>query len=214
MQATRQQILDHLKVYGASTVDQLATVLGLSPVTVRHHLDILRSEELIGAPVVRRRNTRGRPQHLFALTEKAASRFPKRYHELAGGLLDQLKQHADERTVNVIFAGLSDSLLASAPRPEPESTLAERLTLAVNYLNNQGYVARWQPVADGYVVHTCNCPFEGVAAAHGELCGLDARLISTLVGAPVERRSHLADGDPSCTYFLEARTGATVPTIE
>jgi len=78
MQATRQQILDHLKVHGPTTVDQLAAVLGLSPVTVRHHLDILRSEELIGEPVVRRRNTRGRPQHLFALTDKAASHFPKR----------------------------------------------------------------------------------------------------------------------------------------
>ncbi|HRF48419.1 MAG TPA: ArsR family transcriptional regulator [Anaerolineales bacterium] len=214
MQATRQQILDHLKVHGPTTVDQLAAVLGLSPVTVRHHLDILRSEELIGEPVVRRRNTRGRPQHLFALTDKAASHFPKRYHELAGGLLEQLKRHADERTVNVIFAGLSDSMLATAPRPEPESALPERLTQAVSYLNTQGYVARWQAVSDGFVIHTCNCPFEGVASAHGELCGLDARLISTLVGEPVERRSHLADGDSSCTYYIPSRVSVVQPMIE
>ncbi len=204
MQATRQQILDYLKVNGPSTVDQLAEVLELSPVTVRHHLDILRSEELIGEPVVRRRATRGRPQHLFALTDKASLHFPKRYHELATGLLSQLKQHADDRTVNVIFAGLSDTMLTTAPRPDVASPLPTRLTQAVAYLNSQGYVARWAEVDDGFVVHTCNCPFEGVASDHAELCGLDARLVSTLIGAPVERRTHLADGDSSCTYFVAA----------
>jgi len=208
MQATRQQILEYLKVHGPSTVDQLAEVLELSPVTVRHHLDILRSEELIGEPVVRRRATRGRPQHLFALTDKASSHFPKRYHELANGLLSQIKQHADDRTVNVIFAGLSDAMLAEAPRPDDASPLPARLTQAVAYLNTQGYVARWSTVDDGFVVHTCNCPFEAVASDHGELCGLDARLISTLVGSPVERRTHFAEGDASCTYFVAGSLGA------
>ena len=204
MQATRQQILNFLKVHGPSTVDQLAEVLELSPVTVRHHLDILRSEELIGEPVVRRRNTRGRPQHLFSLTDKASSYFPKRYHQLASGLLDQLKQHADERTVNVIFTGLTDVMMAEAPRPDSLTPLPNRLTQAVAYLNAQGYIARWDSVEGGYVVHTCNCPFEAVAPQHAELCGLDARLVSTLVGSPVERRTHMAEGDSACTYFVSA----------
>ncbi len=215
MQATRQQILDYLKVHGPSTVDQLAEVLQLSPVTVRHHLDILRSEELIGEPVVRRRNTRGRPQHLFSLTDKASSHFPKRYHQLASGLLDQLKQHADERMVNVIFTGLTETMVSEAPRPDQHASLPARLAQAVAYLNGQGYIAHWDAVDGGYVVHTCNCPFEAVAPQHGELCGLDARLVSTLIGLPVERRSHMAEGDPSCTYFVPAAIsdGAEVTAV-
>ena len=47
MQATRQRILEILKERGAATVEQLATELELTPVTIRHHLDILRRAGLV-----------------------------------------------------------------------------------------------------------------------------------------------------------------------
>ncbi|NTU63973.1 MAG: ArsR family transcriptional regulator, partial [Chloroflexi bacterium] len=63
MQATRQRILEILKERGAATVEELGSDLDLTPVTIRHHLDILRNEGLIQAPKVKRRDAPGRPQH-------------------------------------------------------------------------------------------------------------------------------------------------------
>ena len=45
MQKTRRLILDYLKEHGQATVDELAEILGLNSVTVRHHLDILRRQQ-------------------------------------------------------------------------------------------------------------------------------------------------------------------------
>ncbi len=67
MHRTRTLILDYLKEHGEATVDDLAAVLDLTSVTVRHHLDILRTEELVAEPVIRHRNTPGRPQYSYAL---------------------------------------------------------------------------------------------------------------------------------------------------
>jgi predicted ArsR family transcriptional regulator len=66
MQATRQRILEILKERNTATVEELAKDLGLTPVTIRHHLDILRSEGVSQAPQVKRRDTPGRPQHVWS----------------------------------------------------------------------------------------------------------------------------------------------------
>ena len=50
MQSTRERILNILKERGQATVDDLSQELGLTAVTVRHHLDILRGEGLIASP--------------------------------------------------------------------------------------------------------------------------------------------------------------------
>ena len=106
-QTTRRTILDYLKEHGQSTVDELARVLKLNSVTVRHHLDILRSDELITDPVVRHRNRPGRPQYVYSLSVKASTHFPKNYCELAAKLLEEVKSSTPPGGVNVIFEGVA-----------------------------------------------------------------------------------------------------------
>src|SRR6476646_4285347 len=143
-QTTRQTILDYLKEHGQSTVDELAEVLGLNSVTVRHHLDILRGDELITDPVVRHRNKPGRPQYVYSLSGKASTHFPKNYCELAAILLEEVKSSTSPGGVNVIFEGVANRLSASAPKPVSDEPIAERLDRAVVFLNDHGYVAGWE----------------------------------------------------------------------
>ena len=56
MQLTRKRILDILKEQGHATVDELSDKLKLTAVTVRHHLDVLRTEKLVEPPIVRHRS--------------------------------------------------------------------------------------------------------------------------------------------------------------
>jgi predicted ArsR family transcriptional regulator len=206
MQATRQAILDYLKTTGQATVDELAEVLELTTVTVRHHLDILRGEGLIGEPLIRHRNARGRPQYVFALTEQASAHFPKGYDDLAAKVLAEVQTH-DPRLVNVIFEGVAARLSAEAPRPVAGESFRKRLDRAVRFLNARGYVARWEKTPEGYVVHTCNCPYEALAGAHPELCNMDMTLIGNLVGVVPQRVSRVADGATSCAYLFREETG-------
>lgn len=206
IQETRGHILEILKTKGASTVDEIVEALHqrtdkrVTPATVRHHLDVLRIDALIEAPAVRRRDTPGRPQYVYHLTDKALDLFPTNYAGLAHVLLNQIKQQLPRESVNVILEGAAEQLAANALIPEV--SIGERLDMVIAYLNQQGYQASYETIADGYLLHTSNCPFERVATAHDDLCQLDSHLIAHLTGVIPRRVGRLAAGDASCTYFI------------
>lgn len=202
MQSTRQAILDYLKTHGQATVDELAGVLELTPVTVRHHLDILRGEALVGDPVVRHRTSRGRPQYVFSLTDRASAHFPKNYDDLAAKVLDEVRAQSGPQFVNVIFEGVAARLSAEAPALVAGEAFAARLDRAVAFLNSRGYVAHWETTGEGFLLHTCNCPYESLADRHPELCQMDIVLVGNLLGAMPQRVNRIADGSNSCAYLF------------
>jgi predicted ArsR family transcriptional regulator len=209
MHRTRTLILDYLKEHGEATVDDLAAVLDLTSVTVRHHLDILRTEGLVAAPVIRHRSTPGRPQYSYALTHKAADHFPKNYCDLAAKLLDEVRATTPPQQVNVIFEGVAQRLSADAPELVPGEPLAARLDRAVAYLNTQGYVAKWEQNEQGFWLHTCNCPYQAIASHNPELCGMDLSLVTNLLGVAPQRVSRVVEGASTCAYLLEADQATT-----
>src|SRR5450432_899065 len=157
MQETRRFILEILRRRRQATVDDIVEELhkrrgSITAVTVRHHLKLLQEEELITSPELRRRSTPGRPQYVYALTDKAQEHFPNNYLKLAEGLLEQLQKRLPPTGVNVILEGVADQMALEATIPD--GTLSERLDIAVDYLSAHGYEARWESCAEGYVLFT------------------------------------------------------------
>lgn len=204
MQLQRRKIIDILKQCGPTSVEELSKRLGITSVTVRHHLEVLRSEGWVAEPVVRHRSKSGRPQHVYSLTRKADELFPRNYNGLALALLDEIKSRCDTREVNVIFEGAAVRLAADAPHPMPEEAVEARLERTIDFLNQKGYVAHWERRPDGYHIATCNCPFSCLVGSNPELCYMDLHFISSLTGTAVERVCHMVAGDSSCTYLLKA----------
>lgn len=203
MQSTRQRIIEILNEKKQATVEQLSAELDLTPVTVRHHLEVLRGEGLVSAPQVLRRAGPGRPQYTYGLTEAAGDIFPKNYHRLAGMMLDEMRQQLSENDMKQMMERIADRMARQGPHLGRERHPQEILNTIVGYLNDQGYVARWEETPGGdYMLHTCNCPYERVAHAHSEICQLDANFVAQLVGVAPHRISHMASGDAMCSYVL------------
>ncbi|HKZ70156.1 MAG TPA: ArsR family transcriptional regulator [Anaerolineales bacterium] len=201
MQHKRREIVEILKQRGHATVEELSKELKISSVTVRHHLDVLRSEGMVSEPVARHRKTSGRPQHVYALMPKANDLFPHRYDSLAQVLLDEIKQQCDHRLANVIFEGAAARLAADAPHSTPGESMEARGQKAVEFLNQCGYVAHWERQPDGILIHTCNCPYDGLAEDNPELCSMDLSLMANLMGIQLQRVCHITEGDASCAYL-------------
>ncbi len=207
MQETRRTILDILRRHGQATVDDIVAELqkrrgNITAVTVRHHLKLLQADDLITSPELRRRSSPGRPQYIYALTEKARDTFPSNYHQLAAGLLDQIQKALPPEGVNVILEGVADQMANDANIPEGD--LAERLDVAVDYLTDRGYEAYWEETDEGYVLYTSNCPYHHIKLDEGSasLCDLDLRLVASLLGAVPRRLSHVPQGGETCSYLI------------
>lgn len=215
MQKTRQKILEYLKHEGEATVEDLSHALNdLTPVTIRHHLDVLRAEGLVAEPVSLHRETPGRPRHTYRLTDRAQALFPRNIESLTEHMLNEIMERLSDDEINVIFEGITDRMADELGPPQNDETYSDRLDRVVGHLTQHGYEARWEPGPDGFILHTMNCPYDSLARASDTLCSLDVRYISKLLGVVPRRLAHIAEGDKSCSYLVryeEAATGTGSP---
>jgi len=198
----RQKILEYLKRRGQATVDELANHLDMAAVSVRHHLDLLISDNLVEATRVRRQPGAGRPKRLYALTSHADALFPDQYQRLAHVSFDILKRTLSPQDFQRVIEALVEDILAHAPVDLEHLEPQERLQAAIQFLDSEGYMAFCECRDDGCILHTCHCPYKELATRHPEICQVDDLLIQRLTGMIPLRVSKIIHGEPRCTYRL------------
>lgn len=204
MHAVRKHILELLKERDGATVAELAECLNMAPVSVRHHLDILQGDNLISVDRLERKGNVGRPQQIYALTNVANEHFPDNFAALAAGLVRQLKKVLPPDQVEAAFKALAQDFAGNMQPNLAELPVEERLEQVTSFLNERGYLARWEAdesAEDGsFLLHKCNCPYAGVSDEHNELCLMDQALINELMGESCHRIESIAKDGRCCTY--------------
>ncbi len=209
MHFIRKRILEILKQRNGATVAELAEVLDMAPVSVRHHLDILQGDNLIRVDRVERSGGVGRPQQIYMLTDEAGDCFPNNFASLAGNLVRQIKHILPNEQVECVFRNLAHDLADQFERDQPNDLCVEqRLNHIADFLNERGYLASWESddgdPAGSYLLHKYNCPYAGVSSEHHELCMMDETLVNLLMQRPCQRVSHMTTADHCCTYRIAA----------
>jgi DeoR family suf operon transcriptional repressor len=203
MQSTRQEILEILKEERQATVEDLAERLELTPMTIRHHLNVLQAQNLVVASKVRRSQKVGRPRLVYTLTEAADDLFPQNYGKLASYLVSEVKETVGDENTKAIFRGVADRVAQDAPPAVPGQSFEERLEQVTGFLGEQGFLTRWEKTDEGYVITNINCPYRRVSRDHGELCIMDTEMISQLMDVEPTRLSGERGGDTPCKFLLQ-----------
>ncbi len=211
MHQVRRHIVEILKERNGATVAELADLLDMAPVSVRHHLDILQGDNLIRVERTARSGAVGRPQQVYALTDEADELFPNNFAALAGTLVHQVKQVLPPEQVESIFRAMAHDLAQEFLAQEAGVPLAslspeERVRRVAEFLNARGYLASYEPddEAGSFLVHKHNCPYSGVSGQHDELCLMDQALVDSLFGRRCERITHMVSDGHCCTYRVRA----------
>jgi len=218
LHAVRKHILEQLKEHEGATVAELAESLSMAPVSVRHHLDILQGDNLICVERLERKGNVGRPQQVYGLTDDANEHFPDNFAALAGGLVRQLKRVLPPEQVDAAFKALAQDFAGKMQPSLVDLSVEERLEEVTRFLNERGYLARWEvdEIADdgSLLLHKCNCPYAGVSDEHNELCLMDQALINELMGESCLRIQSMAKDARCCTYRVAAPIGLEFPLLE
>lgn len=184
-------------------MQDLSQELQLTSVTVRHHLEILRSEGYITDPEIRRSNSPGRPRYVYRLTSTAADLFPNNYSGLAAALLNALQAHATPEEREVFLKEAAEQLAAGIG--ELPQAPQQRMEALVKYLKQLGFITRWEPDENGNgdYLYVCNCPYHYVAQRYPEICKLDEYMLAHLVaGSVLERLPGKAYEGELCRYRI------------
>jgi len=197
---TRRAVLDALRATGQASINQLSESLGLKPITVRHHLAGLQAEGLV--EVDEKRQSVGRPVHVYRLTPQADALFPQKYHELVERLLDQLKQNFPPETVEMLFTSLAASVAEDVRREFEQLAPEERQIHLIDLLAREGFMARWSYTDQGVKLVEYHCPYFRVGQRHPEICRIDETLIRVAMNSDVAKETCLLSGDPACTFVV------------
>ncbi len=202
MEGSRLDILRIINEQANSTVNDLAKASGLAPISVRYHLNLLERDGLIALKTVRR--AVGRPHNTYAITNRGREMLPHSYDLLAERMLTEIKQLATPQQIEALFRHMAETITADRRRQLEGATIQEKIDSLVELLGSEGFLAHWEEVNGDYLFKEYNCPYQKVRQAHPEICELDKQIISSILKAPVELDTCLADGDACCTYHVKA----------
>jgi predicted ArsR family transcriptional regulator len=200
--STRWAVLKTLRRQGRATVSEVAAQVGVKGVTVRHHLNSLHADGLV--EVDEQRQLVGRPVYVYRLSASAVQLFPQAYHILVKGLLAQIRDQLSPDEVDLLIAGLADTLAADLRRQMAGLPPDERRERLIGWLDERGLTARWQETPDGLQLVKQHCPYHTTGASYPELCAIDAALVRAALDAEVVRAACLQEGDPVCALALDS----------
>jgi DeoR family transcriptional regulator, suf operon transcriptional repressor len=201
-ESTRDIILRTIKQSPQSSVEELAEAVEISPVTVRHHLNGLQADGLIDSETVRRKV--GRPYFVYSISEKGQELFPKRYVRLTSRLLGELKSRLPANMLRDIMQGVVQGVIADHEGEFEHLPLEERLNYLVELLAEEGFLADWQKVENGYTIIEYSCPYLSVGQEHMEVCTFDKELMLQIIQAPVTQHSCMLEGADCCEFSIAA----------
>jgi DeoR family suf operon transcriptional repressor len=202
MKSTRDRILQTLLRKPRATISELAGVVGINPISVRHHLTNLQVEGLVGTE--EERHGVGRPRLVYYLTEAGMERFPTRYLRLTTRLLAQMKESMPAPVVSKLFAEMADGLAEEYASQMKGLGMEERLDLAKSLLTEEGFDIQWEKTGGQYQIHEITCPYLQIGQNHPEVCTVDQTLISKMLAVPAEKVQCVLQGDAQCTYVVQA----------
>jgi predicted ArsR family transcriptional regulator len=196
--ATRLRILEFLRTHQVATAVELGHALGMTGANIRHHLQVLETNDLIEV-IGQRQAGRGRPINVFGLSRR-----------VLGDGLDALSN----ALCTAWFDGLTPEKLAAAikstaakmagnKQADPGASQQNRLAEAVSRLNQMHYAARWEAGAGGPRLLLGHCPYSAIIESHPELCRVDKELVDHLTGQLFSQMAKLqvnSRGLPQCIF--------------
>src|SRR5688572_10139751 len=201
MKSTRDKILQTLLKKPRSTINDLAEVVGINPISVRHHLTNLQMEGLVEGQ--EERHGVGRPRLVYILTNEGMEHFPTRYLQLTKRLITQMKETVPPSAVSKLFGQIAEDLVTEYAHDVKGLSMEERLDLVQDLLAQEGFTVEWEKKDGAYHIHETSCPYYQIGIAHPEVCTVDQTLISKMLALPANKVQCILDGSAHCTYVVQ-----------
>jgi DeoR family transcriptional regulator, suf operon transcriptional repressor len=200
LKGLRGDVLLELKRAQPLTAKQLAIKLGVSRNAIRHHLKELEADALI--VYGREQRGLGAPTYAYRLSPKGEALFPRAYEETLTELLERVAEKGGRQAAVELFEDHYRELTRRVLAQLGGAAESERVDLVTRLMNEQGYMAEWEGSAGGFRLSEHNCAIRAVAERFPEVCAAEERFLRDVLGASVERRTHIASGCNACEYAI------------
>jgi DeoR family suf operon transcriptional repressor len=190
--------LDLLRVAGPTGVAELAERIDVTPTAVRQRLIRLMAQGLIEREAVR--SGRGRPRHLYRLTDRGLRITGSNFADLALALWREIGLVEDHGAREEMVRRIARALASRYADQVRGGTSAERMRSLAELLAQRRIPVSVKELADEVVMTAHACPYPGLADEDPSVCAMEKMLFSELLGQEVELSRCRVDGAPDCQF--------------
>jgi predicted ArsR family transcriptional regulator len=205
-ESSRTQILHLLrKSEGGLSTEELRRSLNVTTMAVSRQLALLEGQGLIYSELIRK--PRGRPVHVFRLTDSADDFFPRTYSQLVMDLLHELSAREGIARVRKLFDQRFKRIVDSCKQRIGKKDLAGRVAETTKILEENGYLSESQKVnSRKYLLKLYNCPISKVAKEYPHVCSCEKSSLGLMTESKVTRDHHILSGQNYCSYTIEKKS--------
>lgn len=210
-ESSEERILYLLKSRGPQTAAAVAKRLGITVVGARKHLQKLLDRKLVG--FTERRESVGRPERSWSLTERGHARFPDSHSDLTLELLRSVRKVFGEAGLEKLIDEREQETLRSYGEALSAcDDLAARVRALVKLRSREGYMAEWRRNRDGsFLLLENHCPICAAASECQGLCRSELAIFRAVLGkdVTVTRSEHILEGARRCAYRIAPRAAGS-----
>lgn len=204
-------LLDLLRAEAGLGIAELSRRMGVTATAVRQRLDRLMHDGLVGRSVVaptavagsRWPRGRGRPGHVYSLTDKGRRSTGDNFRDLAFVLWQEIRGIREPAVRNGLMARLGSALADLCHDQVSGSSPVDRLESTAEILRQKRIPCAAEAGPAGLPVLTNHaCPYPDLAEQDRGVCAVERIMLEKLVGSPVRLTECRLDGDDCCRFTV------------
>jgi predicted ArsR family transcriptional regulator len=198
IESSDREFLQRLNGMAASTVQEICAALGVTATAVRLRLVRLQAAELVARELVR--TGRGRPHHVYKVTQTAMRELGDNYADLAQILWRELKNIEEPAVRERVVNRVEDALARQVGNVSPTAPLDDRMAQLTGALRERGFQVEVDTSKALPILRENNCPYFELASEDSTICEMEREVFRRVLGADVKLTQCCLDGHHCCEF--------------
>ena len=198
------KLLDLLRRQGPLSVSQIAEYQDVTATAVRQRLNRLMGQGLIQRQLDRSeeggRASRGRPSHLYQVTEKALRQSGTNFADLASVLWQELRNVPDPEVRRGLIKRVAQAMANTYRGQIQGETLTKRMQSLCELLGQRGIEFEVVSSSPLPVLQAVDCPYPELAEQDRSICAVEKMLFAELLQDNVRLSQCRFDGHLCCQF--------------
>lgn len=193
-----QQFLEDLHKMCGGTIQEICDNIGVTATAIRQRLGRLEGLGLVARETVRA--GRGRPHHVYRVSDTGLRYLGENYRDLAHILWRAIHEIPDDSVRNEVLSRIRDGFVGRFGRIAADSTLPERVFQLQESLVTRGFLVECDQLGDLPILREKSCPYSELASQDPSICEMEREVFSRISNADVTLTQCCRDGGSYCEF--------------
>ena len=200
LESSDNSVVDLLRRSDGLRIAELAVAMSVTATAVRQRLNRLMAQGLVQRQQCH--GDRGRPWHVYMLTEAGRRQTGNNFADLAVVLWEEIRSIQDPDVRRGLLGRLSHRLAKLYRNQVTGSTIQQRMKSLAQMFSNREVPLEVSEEGQLPILTAVACPYGDLPERDGSICALESMLFSEVLGQPLRLSQCRLDGENCCTFEL------------